>query len=283
MQSEQYQLHAKIEDRHWWFVARRQIVRELLQRYLPPSPQRAIVDVGCGTGANLASFAQDYDCLGIDPSPDAVAFAQQRFPHAQFICGLAPRDLGTWSATADAFLLMDVLEHVPDDFAMFSELLAAAKPGALFVVTVPADASLWSPHDEAFGHYRRYDAQRLERVWQGLPVESLLLSHYSSRLYPVVRCVRTAGRLWGRGSGEAGTDFRILPGPLNRGLTKLFAGESRRLHRVAAGHAPPYSRGVSLIALLRRLPGRVPWQSRPADIAPDLFDPAAQVPSLAAV
>ena len=40
---------------------------------------------------------------------------------------------------------------------MLSGLLAAAAPGAYFLLTVPADESLWSEHDESFGHYRRYD------------------------------------------------------------------------------------------------------------------------------
>ena len=82
------------------------------------------------------------------------------------------------------FLLMDVLEHVPDDFAFLSELLAASSPGAHFLITVPANPSFWSAHDESNGHYRRYEPDRLGRLWSGLPVTTRLLTYFNARLYP---------------------------------------------------------------------------------------------------
>ena len=82
-------------------------------------------------------------------------------------------------------LLMDVLEHVPDDFKFLSELLAASAPGAEFLVTVPANPSFWSAHDESNGHYRRYDMDRFRAGVGGLPVTTLLLSHFNARLYPI--------------------------------------------------------------------------------------------------
>ena len=103
-----------------------------------------IVDVGCGTGGNLAALGRRYRCVGIDTSVEAVELAQRRFPQVQFIAGRAPQDLGELAAQAQLFLLTDVLEHVPDDYVMLSELLAAACPGSHFLVTVPADESLWS-------------------------------------------------------------------------------------------------------------------------------------------
>ena len=69
---------------------------------------------------------------------------------------------------------------------LFSELLAAARPGTYFLLTVPADQGLWSEHDKSFGHYRRYDLHRFEQIWQGLPVTPLLASYYNTRLYPGV-------------------------------------------------------------------------------------------------
>ena len=122
-----------------------------------------------------------------------------------------------------------MLEHVPDDFELFSSILAATPPGTRFLVTVPANLALWSQHDESFGHYRRYDLTRLERVWQGLPVRVELASYYNSRLYGVVKLVRWWNRQRGRASGAAGTDFSIPPRPLNRMLESVLASESRRL------------------------------------------------------
>lgn len=270
MQSEQFLLHADIEQRHWWFVARRRIMRRLVEQVLSPSRDVTVVDVGCGTGANIASLAADYHCVGIDTSAEAIGLAQQRFPGVSFLFGRAPRDLGKLARQARLFLLMDVLEHVEDDFAALAELLSAASPGAYFLVTVPADESLWSEHDESFGHYRRYDRRRLERLWEGLPVTALLTSYYNTRLYPLIRLIRARNRWRGRAAGRSGTDFWMPSGPMNRLLEATLAGEARSLVATMAGRRPRgYSYGASLVALLRREPGPIDAGRKPDDVASD--------------
>ncbi|MBI3466531.1 MAG: class I SAM-dependent methyltransferase, partial [Planctomycetes bacterium] len=229
MQSAQFQLHARIEEQHWWFVGRRRILRDVVSEVLPPRSGKMIVDVGCGTGANLAAFAEDYDCVGIDTSQEAISLARQRFPKVRFICGYAPQDLGETAAQADLVLLTDVLEHVPNDRAMLSRLVMSARPGACCLLTVPADMSLWSQHDVSFGHYRRYDLEQLSQVWAGLPVTALAISYFNARLYPAVKAVRTWNRRLRKAAGEAGTDFRLPSRPVNAALERIFAGESRTL------------------------------------------------------
>ncbi len=278
MQSEQFQLHADIEARHWWFVARRQILAEVIGAVLPASKQTTIVDVGCGTGANLATLADRYDCVGIDTSADAIRLAQARFPGVEFIHGVAPRDLGPAIDRAALVLISDVLEHVADDFRLASELLATMRPGSFLLVTVPADSTLWSGHDRAFGHYRRYDAARLASVWQGLPVETIFLSHFNSRLYPIVKAVRMWNQHRGKTDGLAGTDFRLPAAGVNAALTGIMAGERGRLSRLAKGeNVRPFSHGVSLMALLRRGEGSIEPRSKPGNVAADVHDPAAEL------
>ena len=151
------------------------------------------------------------------------------------------------------------------------------RPGAFLLVTVPANLGLWSRHDESFGHYRRYDARRLAQVWEGLPVRPLLTSYFNSRLYPLVKLVRTINRWRGEASGVAGTDFRIPARPVNRFMEAVFAGESRRLCRKLHGRGAAYRQGVSLIALLERECGSIQVRGKPATVAIDYFDPAAAV------
>jgi SAM-dependent methyltransferase len=270
MQTAQYQLHADIEQRHWWFVGRRRIMTRLAAEVLPPSPQSVVIDVGCGTGANIAALAGRYNCVGIDTSAEAIELAQARFSQVRFLTGLAPDDLGDLARQARLILLMDVLEHVSDDFLFFSRLLAAAAPGCYFLLTVPADESLWSEHDESFGHYRRYDAGRLEKVWAGLPVKPLLLSYFNSRLLPLIRIVRVWNQRRHRAAGRAGTDF-WMPNPLsNYLLEQTLAGEGKRL--VKALRRPDgrgYSHGASLLAVLRLEQGSITPRTKPAGIAAD--------------
>jgi len=269
MRSEQFQLHAEIEDRHWWFVGRRRILSRLVAEVLPPSRQTTIVDVGCGTGGNIAALASQYRCVGIDTSAEAVELARQRFPQVQFITGRAPTNLGRLAAQARLFLLTDVLEHVADDYAMFSELLAGATPGSYFLVTVPADESLWSEHDESFGHYRRYDRARLEGVWAGLPATTMLLSYFNARLLPIVRLVRARNRRRGQAAGRAGTDFWLPNRPVNAMLKTVFAGETNRLVMALRGQKDGYRAGASLVALVRREVGPMAIRPKPANLPPD--------------
>jgi SAM-dependent methyltransferase len=264
MKQELYALHADLEQQHWWFTGRRQIMRRLIESVLPPGNGSTVVDVGCGTGSNIASLSDAYRCVGADTSTDAIALARQRFPAVDFRLGLAPEILGDVAAQADLFLMMDVLEHIEDDYLALSSLLAAAKPGALFYLTVPANMALWSQHDVSFGHYRRYDAERFERIWKGLPASTVLLSHYCARLYPVIRTIRVISELRHKPFGDNDTDLRLPGARVNEALRGIFAGESKRLQAVMRGTARPYPFGSSLVAIVRRESGAIQRRMKPA-------------------
>ncbi len=229
------------------------IIRDLLAAMIPPDRNRLIVDIGCGTGANLASLASSYRCLGADSSPEAIELAKQRFPSVEFRVGTAPEVIGdTWPDVC-AVLLMDVLEHVADDHSMFGSIWRAAPQGCLFLITVPADPKLWSPHDEAFGHFRRYTAERLIDLWRTRSADAILLSHFNARLLPLIRWARRIARVTGKAGGQAGTDFRMPPRWINVLLTRVFYGERRRLLAVLSGRGRQgYRAGASLVAVLRK-------------------------------
>jgi SAM-dependent methyltransferase len=199
-----------------------------------------------------------FRCLGIDSSAEAIELARWRFPAVEFVCGVAPSDIEEQAAQADLWLLMDVLEHVDDDAAMLQSLVAYAKPGAYFFITVPANPALWSPHDNAAGHLRRYTARTLRELWSTLPIEERLISGYNARLYWPVKAVRTITALLGRSHGAAeaqGLDLRLPPTPFNGILTALFTNEAMRLTDALESRRPGYAHGVSLLAVLQRTEG----------------------------
>lgn len=274
MNAAQLRINARIENEHWWFVGRRRILQSLLAEMLPPNPHTLIVDVGCGTGGNIGALAKPYRTIGIDTSPDAIELARERFPTTRFIRGRAPEDLGSAAREAKCFLLMDVLEHVPDDFQMLSSLWRAASPGAIFVLTVPANPALWSKHDESHLHYRRYEMERFRRLWAELPARELCVSYFNSRLYRPIQALRQISQWTGAARGEADTDLWTPARPVNRMLTSILASEQARLISLLKGETQRgYTRGVSLLAVLRRKQGSVADRGRPADVAADSFDP----------
>jgi SAM-dependent methyltransferase len=247
-----HRINFDIEFRHWWFRSRRRILCDLVRDVLPPSKNALVAEIGCGTGGTIGVLGQDYRCIGVEPSAEAIALARGRFPDIQYVCGFAPEAVRPLASGVRVFLLADVLEHVADDRGLLAALVDMAAPGAYFLITVPADMSLWSSHDEVHGHCRRYDAATLAALWRGLPVDAQLLSHFNSRLYPLIKAVRRARR-WLRGTwGPAQTDLTMPVRPVNRLLECLFTGEGRVLREARCGKGSGYPRGASLVALLQK-------------------------------
>jgi len=247
MQPEQFETHARVEDHHWWFTARRAILLEVVSAIAPAGTP--VADVGCGTGGNAAAFgAAGHPVIGLDPSADAIALAQSRFPSLRFDVSSNAGDASAHLRNGGVLLLTDVLEHVENDRALFESAVSAVPSGGHLIITVPADASLWSPHDVAFGHFRRYSPEMLEVLISSQPVVARLLTPFNSRLYPLV-AIR---RRWVRGGATKGGDLDVPAGPFNRILHRIFAGEHRKLVAGIDRGRAVYSRGVSLIAVLRR-------------------------------
>src|SRR5262245_57657260 len=115
MQEDVYQSMFDIEDRHWWYVAKQQIVLTLLDRYLPPANghKPKVADLGCGCGAMLWRMKSDFDAVGMDGSPHAIEFCARRGVRAEL--GQLYDGIPLQHGEYDAVLLLDVLEHVEQD------------------------------------------------------------------------------------------------------------------------------------------------------------------------
>jgi SAM-dependent methyltransferase len=255
MDDEQFAVHAAHEEHHWWFTGRRTILRTIVDRLLAQDANALVLDVGSGTGSTVAALSKSYRVIGVEPSADAIRRARERFPFCEFVHGYAPASIGDRMHDVRLVTMMDVLEHVRDDHRLLSDVVHACRPGTWFVLTVPADMSLWSAHDVALGHYRRYNASALSALWKNLPVSCELLAPLNRRLEPVIRLVRGLQRLRLTGHGAAGTDLSLPAPTLNQILHRVFAGESREILRsLGKRQSIPAGRGVSLLAVLRRQP-----------------------------
>ena len=238
----EFSLHAELEDHHWWFAARREIMHDLLRRYVPSGEGRLVVEIGCGTGGNLKYFSRDYRVMGVDLSAAAVAYARQRVDCPVLLGDFAEQLTPHWPDIS-AILLPDVLEHVAADEDFLRRVIDSLRPGGVLLVTVPAYQFLWSHHDEVLGHVRRYNPSQLKRLWHGQPVAQLFFSHFNSFLFPLI----AAYRLLGFGKGEGGeSHLKETPAVVNRLLVAIFRSEKFWLRLL------PLPWGNSLCAVLKK-------------------------------
>ncbi|HEV3378475.1 MAG TPA: class I SAM-dependent methyltransferase [Thermoleophilaceae bacterium] len=215
----------ELEDRHWWFRARRAVIWSLLRRAgLPPSPR--ILDAGCGTGRNLVEFGRLGEAEGVDASEDAVAFCRRRGLEGVRLAPLdeLPYDDGRFGL----ILATDVIEHLDDDRSALAELRRVAGTGARLVLTVPAYSWLWSEHDVSMHHRRRYTLRRLQRRVAEAGWRPLVRSYFFSVLLPAVAVVRIVRRL---APGRGRSDLTLAPAALGRALELPVLAEAKLIER----------------------------------------------------
>lgn len=157
MKSELINTEKGLEDSYWWFVGRRSILEHVLRRFAKRS--RVAVDVGCGSGRNMQLLSHYSEWVtGLDRSPAALHLAAARGLPIACADG---HGLPLADSSVDLLSALDVIEHLDDDMRALNEFHRVLQPEGLLLVTVPAYRFLWSEHDEALMHRRRYVASEL--------------------------------------------------------------------------------------------------------------------------
>ena len=158
---------AEVEEWHWWYAVRREILEQKLQPLpIAPGPDRdrpRILDLGCGTGGASLVLHHYGDPIAFDRVSGAYALAPDR-PYTHRVVGAADRPLPFSDGAFDAAVALDVLEHLDDDVGATKELGRVIRPGGFLVVFVPAFQLLWGYNDDYSHHRRRYRAREIASV-----------------------------------------------------------------------------------------------------------------------
>jgi SAM-dependent methyltransferase len=211
MKPAELQLLTSLEDRHWWYKERRAILTRELRR-LPATGQA--LDIGAAGGGNTRVLqSHGWRALALEYSDSVADVAKARGIHA--INGDA-RNLPLASDTCDLVTAFDVLEHIDEDYLAAAEVARVLKPGGTALIAVPCDMALWSAHDDAVGHVRRYTKPELINVIEkaGMTVETVW--SWNVLLRPVVALRRKS---------STGSDLDEVPPLLNAALTAIIVAE----------------------------------------------------------
>jgi SAM-dependent methyltransferase len=247
MQRHTYRIMREVEDSHWWFAGRRRILESFVAKIASdlalPTPLRPrILDVGCGTGANLEMLGAFGDAEGVDVSEDALEFCRAR--------GLTRVERGAAEAlpyaeeTFDLVTALDVVEHLDDDLAGLSEMRRVLKPQGRALLFVPAFMWLWGVQDDVSHHRRRYTLPELcARVEAaGLAVERGTYANITF-FAPIL-----FGRLLMRATGaRPASENNINVRALNGALGRVFGAEAQWLRRFN------FPFGVSAVVVARKV------------------------------
>ena len=233
-----YEQMAELDQRHWWYVARREVIAALIRREVRPPANARVLEIGCGTGHNLAMLGQFGHVDALELDDEARAIAENRLGRTVMNAPL-PELAGVPQKHYDLIGAFDVVEHIDDDAAALASIAERLKPGGKLVVTVPAHEWMWSAHDVVNHHKRRYSKRALTRLFDRSPLKLEKIGYFNSLLFPIAVAERLSSKL--RGKDEA--DLTMPPALLNTALEKVFAAERHLVGRL------PLTPGLSLFAV----------------------------------
>lgn len=241
MMDSQYDELLAMQNSHWWFVGKREIICDYGEHHtrLHIGGSDDICDIGCGMGLMLDRLSKYGKVFGLDMEPSAVAHCREAVPAATVEIGRLPDQIPFPDQSFDVVVASDVLEHVKDDVDAARCIANLLRPDGNAIVTVPAHMSLWSHNDELNCHFRRYERDGLVSVLTAGGLVVRHISFYNSRLLPAVRAVRALKTRFGDESSDV--DTGPSDGMANDVLRRIFEGERRRLRHGS------YRNGVSLI------------------------------------
>ncbi len=248
MDARVYEQFQNLQENHFWFIGRRKIFFDLLQREIGKradhGDKRRVLEIGCGAGGMLKPLARFGDVHGIDVATDYVhACAEHKL--ARMLTGSGDA-LPFADQSFDVVALFDVIEHIPDERGTLAEVRRVLKPGGTVFLSVPAYQFLFSQNDRVVHHQRRYTARHLRSRLREAGLDIKRVSYFNTFLFPLIAAAVVTLKLkekwFGLPPGETNLDHEFK-GPLNSVLAFIMSSERHLLRHI------DFPFGHSLIAM----------------------------------
>jgi SAM-dependent methyltransferase len=211
-----YQDLQELQEQHWWFKARRELLSEVLNSLMIPS-NSDILEIGCGTGGNLSMLSDFGNVCGMEMHEEAAQYAQ-KVTGQDVRSGSLPGSV-PFEKKFDLVCLLDVLEHIEDDELAVSSLKKLLKPGGRVVITVPAYQWMFGKHDILLHHFRRYSRGKLAALFSSNDIEIEKLSYFNTLLFPLAAMASFMDSVF---SVEKCTGYSTPPTWINSAFYNIF-------------------------------------------------------------
>lgn len=228
MKSVEIEKMANMENTYWWHIGKRYLVRSLIGHHFGKKRDLKILEIGCGTGGLTRCLPKYGKVTGFDISPEAVEFCKSKDLQDIYVQDISILNTGSYLKRFDLILALDVLEHLQDDVAAMEKVREMLADGGLFFINVPAHKFLWSEHDEALEHKRRYHRLELTKKLKDAGFEIVSSSYFVTLISPLIILYRLYGNIFGK-SAYPKTSYVLLPRVLNNFMATLLKIETRIL------------------------------------------------------
>ena len=243
MDAAEYSNLARVEERHWYYAGKRELVRRWLHRVGPLRAADVLLDCGAGTGRFAQDMQQDCKVFVLDDHEESLALLRQKFPSERVIA-LTEAGVPLPDASIDYLTALDVLEHIEHDAEAVRGFHRLLKPGGVALVTVPASMALWSDWDVSLHHFRRYSRPGLKAIFPRDQWEILYVNYTNIVAFPAAWLLRKLRKQKPAGDTANRMEDKIPPAWLNGCLRWIFV--TMAFWRV------PFPFGLSLVLVARR-------------------------------
>lgn len=232
----------KIQNNHWWFTARKEIIMDVFKHLCLKKGNNKILDAGCGMGVMLNELLNFGDVYGMDMSEVSVNYCKKRLGDNKVFKGKLPDDLPFGSNCFDSILALDLLEHIENDKDAVKSLYSMLKSGGRLLITVPAFQMLWGYNDVVCKHYRRYVKREIVNLCENAGFKIKMCSYYNFWFFIPIWFVRKIKSLFKVNKDDMGKKI----GPLNNICYKIFVSEKKHLRKKG------FPFGVSIILVAEK-------------------------------
>lgn len=233
MEKKEYQKMANFEENYWWHKGKKHLVEVILDTYFNGNKEKLeILEIGCGTGGITKELTKWGKVTGVDTSKEAIEICRKRGISHLIVADFNNLSKEQLNTKFDLILALDVLEHIQDDIRTLKKVRSYLKKNGYFFASVPAHKFLWSEHDEALHHKRRYHSLEITHKLKDTGFNIVKKTYFVVTAFPVIAFYRIAGNFFKK-TAYPKTSYIQLPELLNNLMVYILKMEATLIRKIS--------------------------------------------------